>query len=114
MSGESSLAEGVGGGLFRAGLVRGGGAVMLRDSLEEATRIGFVKQQLAILAAAGELMARTGRTQPAAELLGWVSEQPGADNETVSARGLLGGMGGKKREMSLDQAIALAERELAP
>jgi predicted ATPase/DNA-binding CsgD family transcriptional regulator len=89
-------------------------AATLRDALADATSVGFVKQQLAIVALAGEILARAGKPQQAADLLIWITSQPGADSETIEqVRSLIGAKEGTSRQMSLEEAVALADRELS-
>ena len=86
----------------------------LREALQDAQRIGFVKQVRAIIASTGELLARCDRPTPARQLLRWVIGQPGADKDTIErARALIGAEATALEDMNLEQATALADSELA-
>jgi predicted ATPase/DNA-binding CsgD family transcriptional regulator len=89
-------------------------ARVLREALQDAQNAGFVKQVRAIIASAGELLARSGRAAPASRLLRWVIGQPGAENDTIErARSLIGADATALEDMTLEQAAALADAELA-
>jgi ATP/maltotriose-dependent transcriptional regulator MalT len=89
-------------------------AGMLREALQDALRIGFVKQVLTIILCSGELLARAGKPEPAGRLLRWVIGQPAADKETIDrAHSLIGPDARPGEGLSLQEAADFADRELA-